>query len=173
MSRNTVWIGFQTVLYECSSKQICKNQISCSSLPFRLSKCVRISNGFAQKLDVGWKSEQSWTKSSCFFFVFFSFYRKGQLWHFAKHFLLWIQWQGFKLNILKLSPQNTQHLSSQMYSVNTLSSFSVAGGASQLFCDHYARISVEASVGTAGPQRQLPRAGCSLRTMEDRQIFLP
>ncbi len=41
ISRNAIWIGFKTT-YECSSKRICTNQISCSSLPFRLSKYDRI-----------------------------------------------------------------------------------------------------------------------------------
>ncbi len=45
ISRNAIWIGFQTT-YECSSKRICTNQISCSSLPFRLFKYDRISIGF-------------------------------------------------------------------------------------------------------------------------------
>ncbi len=57
ISRNAIWIGFQTT-YECSSKRICTNRISCSSLPFRLSKYDRISIGFAQKSDLGWQSEQ-------------------------------------------------------------------------------------------------------------------
>lgn len=72
---------------------------------------------------------------------------------------------------LKVTPQDTQHPSSPVYSVNTLSSFSVAGSASQLFCDHHARISVEVSVGTAVPHRQLPQAACSLRTMEKCALF--
>ncbi len=57
ISRNAIWIGFQTT-YECSSKRICTNRISCSSLPFRLSKYDRISIGFAQKSDLGWQSER-------------------------------------------------------------------------------------------------------------------
>ncbi len=57
ISRNAIWIGFQTT-YECSSKWICTNRISCSSLPFRLSKYDRISIGFAQKSDLGWQSER-------------------------------------------------------------------------------------------------------------------
>ncbi len=57
ISRNVIWIGFQTT-YECSSKRICTNRISCSSLPFRLFKYDRISIGFAQKSDLGWQSER-------------------------------------------------------------------------------------------------------------------
>ncbi len=57
ISRNAIWIGFQTT-YECSSKRICTNRISCSSLPFRLAKYDRISIGFAQKSDLGWQSER-------------------------------------------------------------------------------------------------------------------
>ncbi len=57
ISRNAIWIGFQTT-YECSSKRICTNRISCSSLPFRLSKYDRISIGFAQKSDLGWQPER-------------------------------------------------------------------------------------------------------------------
>ncbi len=57
ISRNAIWIGFQTT-YECSSKRICTNRISCSSLLFRLSKYDRISIGFAQKSDLGWQSER-------------------------------------------------------------------------------------------------------------------
>ncbi len=41
ISRITIWIGFQTT-YECSSKQIYTNQISCSSLLIRLSKYDQI-----------------------------------------------------------------------------------------------------------------------------------
>ncbi len=51
ISRNAFWIGFQTT-YECSSKRICKNWISC--------KYDRISIGFALKLDLGWQSERGW-----------------------------------------------------------------------------------------------------------------
>ncbi len=57
ISRNAIWIGFQTT-YECSSKRICTNRISCSSLPFRLSKYDWITIGFAQKSDLGWQSER-------------------------------------------------------------------------------------------------------------------
>ncbi len=57
ISRNAIWIGFQNT-YECSSKRICTNRISCSSLPFRLFKYDRISIGFAQKSYLGWQSEQ-------------------------------------------------------------------------------------------------------------------
>ncbi len=60
ISRNAIWIGFQTT-YECSSKRICTNRISCSSLPFRLSKYDRISIGLAQKSDLGWQSERGFS----------------------------------------------------------------------------------------------------------------
>ncbi len=59
ISRNAIWIGFQTT-YECSSKRICTNLISCSSLPFRLFKYDRISIGSAQKSDLGWQSERGY-----------------------------------------------------------------------------------------------------------------
>ncbi len=52
ISRNAIWIGFQTP-YECSSKRI-----SCSLMPFKLSKYNRISIGFAQKSDLGWQSDR-------------------------------------------------------------------------------------------------------------------
>ncbi len=57
ISRNAIWIGFQTT-YECSLKRICTNRISCSSLPFRLSKYDWISIRFAQKSDLGGQSER-------------------------------------------------------------------------------------------------------------------
>ncbi len=57
ISRNAIWIGFQTT-YECSSKRIFKNQISCSSLPFRLYKYDRILIRFAQISDLGWQSKR-------------------------------------------------------------------------------------------------------------------
>ncbi len=68
--RNVILIGFQTP-YECSSKQIWTNQISCSSLPFRLSKYDRISIGFAQKSHLGWQSEQGFIvyKAGCGFYI--------------------------------------------------------------------------------------------------------
>ncbi len=70
ISRNVILIGFQTT-YECSSKQIWTNQISCSSLPFRLSKYDRISIGFAQKSHLGWQSEQGFIvyKAGCGFYI--------------------------------------------------------------------------------------------------------
>ncbi len=59
ISRIAILIGFQNT-YECSSKWICTNRfmVSCSSLPFRLSKYDRISVGFAQKTDLGWHPER-------------------------------------------------------------------------------------------------------------------
>ncbi len=76
ISRNAIWIGFQAT-YKCSSKRICTNRISCSSLPFRLFKYDRISIGFAQKSDLGWQSERGfcsavrgyWQSSESFNFM--------------------------------------------------------------------------------------------------------
>ncbi len=50
ISRNAIWIGFQTT-YECSLKRICTNRSD-------LSKYDWISIGFAQKSDLGWQSER-------------------------------------------------------------------------------------------------------------------
>ncbi len=69
ISRNVIWIGFQTT-YECSSKRICTNRISCSSLPFRLFKYDWISIGFAQKLDLGWQSERGLMLCHAFWLIY-------------------------------------------------------------------------------------------------------